>query len=68
MTTKTINCSFTIFHLFSLLTTQPEQSLFDEEQQLAAELTAALQKKIEYQRLPDIDPDDFEDLYTWFLS
>jgi len=41
---------------------------FDDEEQLAAEMARSLPEHMLDQPLPDIDPDDFEKLYHWFLS
>ena len=68
MITQTRNYSIFILSPFSLLTARSGEVIYDDEQQLAAEFAAAFSKNHFTQPLPEIDPDDFEKLYTWFLS
>lgn len=64
-TSKNTLCSLNIF---SLPVTQRVVSPYDDEEQLATEMAQALSEHMQDQPLPDIDPDDFEKLYRWFLS
>jgi hypothetical protein len=41
---------------------------FEDEEQLAMELAAPLPDGLVPQHLPEVDPDEFEKLYIWFLS
>jgi len=46
----------------------PDESFYEDEEQLADELAAALPEELENQPQPEIDPDEFDELYTWFLA
>jgi hypothetical protein len=68
MITQTLNHSIYILNLFSLPPICPDEIIYDDEQQLAAELSTPIPQGILNQPLPEIDPDEFELLYGWFLS
>jgi hypothetical protein len=46
----------------------PDENFYEDEEQLAAALAAALPEGIGNQPRPVIDPAAFETLYAWFLS
>ena len=54
--------------IFSLPVHQRAVFPYDDEEQLAVEMAQALSEHVQDQPLPDIDPDDFEKIYRWFLS
>jgi hypothetical protein len=60
--------------IFNLLALTPEtqshldENFYEDERQLADEIAAPLPEELENQPQPEIDPDDFEELYTWFLA
>jgi hypothetical protein len=41
---------------------------FIDENELASEMTASFSNTVSNTPAPEIDPDDFERLYQWFLS
>jgi hypothetical protein len=57
-----------IFDLFTLPSTKPDDAIQNDDEQLATEMAEPLLICSTSQPLPDIDPDDFEELYKWFLS
>ena len=60
-----------IFNLFSIAcASQPGLPLVfcQEEQRLDAELAALQSDNPQCQPLPDVSPDEFEQLFTWFIS
>ena len=58
----------TILDFFSLPLAPAETYFLDDEALLAAEMSDTLPCSVKTQPLPEIDPDDFESLYQWFLS
>jgi hypothetical protein len=46
----------------------PQQVFYQEEELLANELATTLPDNLPRQPLSEISPDEFEQLYTWFLS
>lgn len=61
----------TIFDLFALTPESParsDENFYEDEGQLAGDLAAPLPEEFENLPQPEIDPDDFEELYTWFLA
>ena len=54
--------------IISLPVTQQVGCPYGDENQLAAEMANHLQMHTQDQLQPDIDPEDFEKLYQWFLS
>jgi hypothetical protein len=68
MTTQTKIHSISIFDLFILAPQRLDENFYEDEEQLAAELAAPLPGWLADQPLPEIDPDEFERLYTWFLA
>jgi len=55
-------------NIFSLPITRQDVSPYDDEDQLATEIACSLHESTLDQLVPDINPDDFEKLYQWFLS
>ena len=68
MITQTLEKFITTLDLLSLPVAPAEKYHIDGETQLAAEMADALPASVELQTLPEIDPDDFEKLYGWFLA
>ena len=79
MKTQSINRTICIFDLFSLVpeistpprwetTPEPDRKFYDDEAELAEELYAPLPVGMIIQRPPEIDPDEFEARYQWFLA
>ena len=66
MALKTSIRPFASLNIFSLSATQQAESTYDEE--LAAEIACYAHEHTADQPIPDIDPDDFEKLYRWFLT
>jgi hypothetical protein len=59
---------FEIFHINLRLRPRPDENFSEDEKQLADALAAHLPDSLAPQPLPEIDPDEFEKLYGWFLS
>lgn len=53
---------------FSLPVAQQNALPYDDEDQLAAELSETRLEQVQDQPLPEIEAVDFEILYGWFLS
>ena len=68
MALKPSERSIASLNIFALPLAQYVASPFDDEDQLAAELACALHEHTPDQPLPDIEPDDFEKIYSWFLA
>ncbi len=47
---------------------QTPVSAIDTESDLANELAAAETQPVRFDDLPEVGADDFEELYSWFLS
>lgn len=56
-----------IFNLVPVTPVHLDENFYQDEAQLAAELAAPLRKSQD-QPLPDVEADEFETLYNWFLS
>ncbi|MGW8251803.1 MAG: hypothetical protein ACWGO1_14260 [Anaerolineales bacterium] len=50
------------------LGSHPDENFYHDEEQLAAELAAPLPESLTPQPLPEVDPDEFEKIYRWYLS
>ena len=58
-----------IFDMLSIAPTPlPENPFIEDEEEMAAELAASLPDCLQNQPLPDIEADEFEKVYSWFLS
>lgn len=68
MITKSQISLSSIFSLFTVANTHQNYYYYENEDDLAAELSAPRPDGINFQSLPEIDADEFEHLYTWFLS
>jgi len=67
MIPKTSINTLAFLNIFSLPVARQDVSPYDDEDQLAAEMACALCESVPNQLLPDIDPGDFEKLYSRFL-
>jgi len=56
------------FALFTVADSHQNDCYYENEEDLAAELSEPLPGGVSFQPLPEIDADEFEKLYTWFLS
>jgi hypothetical protein len=56
------------FDFFTIIPDPLDEDFYGLEGQLAAELAAPLPDELAQPTLPEIDPDDFERLYQWFLA
>lgn len=65
---KHTNATFDLFALTLEEPVRPDENFYQDEGQLADNLAAPLPEDIENQPQPDIDPDEFDELYTWFLT
>lgn len=57
-----------IFDLFTVRPAQPDENFYGLEEYLAIELASQSAEVLKPAPPPEIDPDDFERLYGWFLS
>lgn len=60
-----LRCSMNIF---LLPVAETNAYIYDDEATLAIEMTQALPVHTQDQSRPEIDPDDFGELYQWFIS
>ena len=54
--------------IFLLPVAESNAYIYDDEATLAIEMAQALPVNTQDQARPEIDPDDFEELYQWFIS
>jgi len=57
-----------IFELFTVPQTPPDENFYGIEEHLAIELASQSTEDLTPAELPEIDPDEFEQLYGWFLA
>jgi len=57
-----------LFLITPTLEPRLDESFYEDEGQLAAELATQLPDGLVTQPLPEVDLDEFEKLYIWFLS
>lgn len=48
--------------------TRPDENFYEDERQLAEDLAAPLPEELENRPEFEIDPDEFDELYAWFLT
>ncbi|HLE51735.1 MAG TPA: hypothetical protein VI755_06710 [Anaerolineales bacterium] len=77
MNTQAIVKSTLIWNLFSLpvyvslcpIEISPQDFGYEiNEDELASEMRVQLPDDLIWQPIPEVDPDDFETVYNWFLS
>jgi hypothetical protein len=57
-----------IFDLFTAIPAPLDEDFYGLEEQLAVELAEPLPEGLAQTTLPEVDPDEFEQLYGWFLA
>ena len=57
-----------IFELFTVGLAQLDENFYGLEEYLATELTPRSAEELTPAPIPEIEPDEFERLYGWFLS
>lgn len=57
-----------IFDLFTVAPASLDDDFYGLEEQLAVELAETLPEGVAQPQLPDVAPDEFEQLYGWFLA
>lgn len=57
-----------IFDLFTVNPIPPDENFYGLEEHLAIELASRSLRDLTSAPLPEIEPDDFELLYGWFLA
>ena len=60
--------TYAYFDLFTVTPAPLDEDIYWLEEQLAVVLAQPLLKGLDQPPLPEVDPDDFEQLYGWFLA
>jgi hypothetical protein len=63
-----ISVFFEVFPIASSTRSRFEDAFHEDQDPLAADLAAPLPCNLVCLPLPEVDPDEFEKLYLWFLS